>query len=60
MALLDKFETNGSTLNPLKGTQPEAALKDAATLPVNDSFSKGKYQSYILDTDRATDLTGNS
>ena len=58
MALKDKFEANGSELNPLAGTLPKGPLKDPKTLPLNNSFEKGRYQDYVLDTDKATDQTG--
>ncbi len=58
MAIKEKFEKDGSTFNELAGTIPTTALKDSKTLSVNDSFSKGRYQDYILDTDKATDQTG--
>tara|TARA_R110001606_G_C14966284_1_gene602567 strand:+ start:198 stop:398 length:201 start_codon:yes stop_codon:yes gene_type:complete len=60
MALKKQFEEKGSTLNPLAGTLPKGPLKDANTLPVNNSFDKGRYQDYILDTDKAIDITGDS
>lgn len=60
MALRDKFETEGSDLNPLKGTLPKAALKDAGTVNLNDTFGKGRYQDYVLDTEKAIDLTGGA
>lgn len=59
MALKSKFEAGGSAFNPLKGTLPKTALKSGETIPVNNTFSKGQYRDYVLDTDRATDLTGN-
>lgn len=59
MALKDKFESNGSSLNPLKGAKPTTSLSDGATIPVNDTFSKGQYRDYVLDTDKASDITGN-
>jgi hypothetical protein len=58
MALKNKFETNGSTLNVLAGTLPKGPLQDANTLPINNSFSKGRYQDYVLQTDQVTDNTG--
>lgn len=60
MALKDKFEANGSELNSLAGTLPKGPLKDPKTLPLNNSFEKGRYQDYVLDTDKATDQTGAS
>jgi len=58
MALKAKFEANGSQLNPLAGTLPKGALKDPQTLPLNNSFEKGRYQDYVLDTEKAIDQTG--
>lgn len=58
MALKDKFEANGSELNSLAGTLPKGPLKDPKTLPLNNSFEKGRYQDYVLATDKATDQTG--
>jgi hypothetical protein len=64
MALLDKLKKDGTTLTPLKGTLPTSTLvKDV--IQVNKTFSKGQYQTYVLDTKtalelkRAQDLTGN-
>lgn len=64
MALLDKLKKEGTTLTPLRGTLPTSTLvKDV--IQVNKTFSKGQYQTYILDTKtalelkRAQDLTGN-
>jgi len=60
MALRDKFETEGSNLNSLKGTLPKTALKDSNTVNLNDTFGKGRYQDYVLDTEKAIDLTGKA
>jgi hypothetical protein len=62
MGLLDRLKTKGTILSPLKGTKPTASLvKDA--LPLNNTFSKGLYQNYVVDikvdVKRAQDLTGN-
>lgn len=58
MALLDKLKKDGTTLTPLRGTRPTATLvKDV--IQVNDTFSKGQYQNYVVNTPRAQDLTGN-
>tara|TARA_R110001592_G_C12895427_1_gene726089 strand:- start:456 stop:641 length:186 start_codon:yes stop_codon:yes gene_type:complete len=59
MPLLKKFETEGSTLTPLTGNQPTAPLKNAGTIPVNNSFQNGTYEDTILETPRAVDTTGN-
>lgn len=62
MGLLDRLRTKGTTLSPLKGTKPTTSLvKDS--IPVNNTFSKGQYQNYVVDikvdVKRAQDLTGN-
>jgi len=58
MALLDKLQKEGTILTPLRGTKPTATLvKDV--IQVNDTFSKGQYQSYVVNTPRSLDLTGN-
>ena len=45
-------------LTPLRGTRPTATLvKDV--IQVNNTFSKGQYQNYVVNTPRALDLTGN-
>ncbi len=58
MPLLNKLETEGSTLTPLKGNQPKSSLQ-AGAIPVNNTFSKGTYIDYVSDTPRASDNTGN-
>ena len=58
MALLDKLQKDGTILTPLRGTRPTATLvKDV--IQVNDTFSKGQYQTYVVNTPRSLDLTGN-
>jgi hypothetical protein len=58
MALLDKLKKDGTTLTPLRGTRPTATLvKDV--IQVNNTFSKGQYQNFVVNTSRAQDLTGN-
>jgi len=58
MALIDKLKTEGTVLTPLRGTRPTATLvKDVIQL--NNTFSKGQYQNYVVETPRAQDLTGN-
>ena len=58
MALLDKLQKEGTVLTPLRGTRPTATwVKDL--IQVNDTFSKGQYQSYVVNTPRSLDLTGN-
>ena len=59
MPLLKKFETEGSQLTPLTGNQPSAPLKNAGTIPVNNTFSRGTYADYVSETPRAVDTTGN-
>ena len=49
MPLLNKFEQQGSTLTPLKGEQPTGPLKAGGTIPVNNTFSQGTYQTYVSD-----------
>jgi hypothetical protein len=58
MALLDKLQKDGTVLTPLRGTRPTATLvRD--TIPVNNTFSKGQYQNYVVNTPRSLDTTGN-
>jgi hypothetical protein len=62
MGLLNRFQTKGTTLTSLKGAKPKNTLvKDV--IQVNDTFSKGLYQDYIVDIKvdvrRAQDTTGN-
>ena len=58
MALLDKLKKDGTILTPLRGTRPTATLvKDV--IQVNNTFSKGEYQNFAVNTPRAQDLTGN-
>jgi hypothetical protein len=58
MALIDKLQKEGTVLTPLRGTRPTATLvKDV--IQVNDTFSKGQYQTYVVNTPRSIDLTGN-
>ena len=59
MPLLKKFEEKGSTLTPLKGEKPSAPLKGNGVIPINNTFEKGQYRDYIVDTPRASDTTGN-
>ena len=63
MSLFIKFQKDGSVLTPLRGTKPTATLvKDV--ININNTFSKGQYQDYVLDTkelvSRAKDLTAFS
>jgi len=48
------------TVTSLLGTLPKTALKDADTVILNDTFGKGRYQDYVLDTEKAIDLTGKA
>jgi hypothetical protein len=58
MALLDKLKKDGTTLTPLRGTRPTATLvKDV--IQINNTFSKGQYQNFVVNTPRSLDLTGN-
>ncbi len=59
MPLLNKFETEGSTLTPLRGEKPAAPLKNGGTIPVNNTFSQGTYQNYVSDAPNSVDATGN-
>ena len=56
MSLLKKLETDGSQYNgDLKGGLPKVSLQKDVSVPLNgfDTFSKGQYQNYVLDTDLA-------
>jgi hypothetical protein len=58
MALLDKLKKDGTVFTPLRGTRPTATLvKDV--IQINNTFSKGQYQNYVVETPRTQDLTGN-
>ena len=57
MPLLNKFEQDGSTLTPLRGEKPGAPLKGNGTIPVNNTFERGTYQDYVVDTPRASVVT---
>ncbi len=59
MPLLNKFETEGSTLTSLRGEKPSAPLKAGGTIPVNNAFSQGTYQNYVSDAPNSVDATGN-
>tara|TARA_R110000803_G_scaffold99458_1_gene167530 strand:+ start:1759 stop:1938 length:180 start_codon:yes stop_codon:yes gene_type:complete len=59
MPLLDRLETAGTTLTPLKGNQPTAPLQSGA-IPINNSFQDGTYQNTLSDSPRSTDNTGNA
>ena len=55
----DKMSYKGKVTS-LLGALPQGALKDPKTLPLNNSFEKGRYQDYVLDTEKAVDQTGAS
>lgn len=57
--ILNKFEKDGSTLTPLRGETPSAPLKGNGVIPINNTFEKGQYRDYVVDTPRASDTTGN-
>jgi len=59
MPLLSKLEVDGTTLTPLKGNIPTAALNGTGTIPINDTFNQGTYQEYVSDAPRSVDATGN-
>ena len=46
----------------LNGVEPKSALKYPGTFSINNTFSKGKYEDYVLQTkvfqDRVDDITG--
>jgi hypothetical protein len=59
MSLLNTLKEKGTTLTPLKANKPTNSLA-GSQLQINNTFSKGQYQLYILDTNelqRAKDLT---
>ena len=59
MSLLKKLKESGTLLTPLKATKPTESLV-GSQLKINNTFVKGRYQLYTLDTDelrRAKDLT---
>mgnify|MGYP006119095981 CR=1 FL=1 len=59
MPLLGLFENTGSLFNKLSGNPPHVSLlKD--TIPINDSFSKGKYLNYFMDFDNLPFPSGGS
>lgn len=63
MSILQKFNQQGTLLDGnLNGGRPSAALKDAGTLPINNTFRNGEYDTALPDgvePTRATDVTGN-
>jgi hypothetical protein len=59
MPLLNRLEQQGSTLTPLRGETPSAPLKGNGVIPINNTFEVGTYQDYVVDTPRASDVTGN-
>ena len=59
MALLNTLKEKGTTLTPLRANKPTSSLV-GSQLKINNTFVKGRYQLYILDTAelaRAKDLT---
>lgn len=58
MPLLNKLETTGTQMTPLKGKKPTAPLQSGA-IPINNSFQNGTYIDTISSTPRAVDTTGN-
>ena len=60
MPLLNKLETEGTTLTPLKGNVPKSSLQSGAIIPVDNTFSKGTYVDYVSEAPRAVDTTGNT
>tara|TARA_B110000908_G_C10109669_1_gene382440 strand:- start:382 stop:561 length:180 start_codon:yes stop_codon:yes gene_type:complete len=59
MPLLNKLETQGTSMTPLKGNKPSAPLQSGA-IPINNSFQSGTYIDTISSTPRAVDTTGNA
>jgi hypothetical protein len=63
MSILQKFNRQGTLLDgSMNGGRPSAALKDPATLPINNTFRNGEYDTALPDgveTSRASDITGN-
>lgn len=50
------------SLLDINGVEPSTALKDPSVGSINNTFSKGKYENYVLQTqlfqDRVDDITG--
>ena len=59
MPLLNKLEEDGTTLTPLKGNVPTAALNGTGTIPINNTFTQGTYQEFVSDAPSSVDTTGN-
>ena len=63
MSILQKFNQQGTLLDgSINGSRPTAALRDPATLPINNTFRFGEYDTALpdgIETTRATDITGN-
>lgn len=63
MSLYKRLTEKGTLLDgSLNGGRPKAALKDPSTLPINDTFRVGEYDTALpdgVDVSRATDVTGN-
>lgn len=47
-------------VSSLLGEKPKTSLKGEGYLSINDSFSKGTYQDYVLDTDAAGSTTDDT
>jgi hypothetical protein len=64
MSLLSKLTKDGTFYrNPQTGGKPTGALTAGSPPPINNTFSKGQYELYVLDTKeiaRAKDLTAFS
>tara|TARA_Y100000996_G_scaffold410026_1_gene391679 strand:- start:782 stop:988 length:207 start_codon:yes stop_codon:yes gene_type:complete len=58
MNLKDKLESGASELSKgLNGKLPKGALKADGVIPINGTFDEGRYQDYLVNADRAIDLT---
>jgi len=61
--LEDRLIKKGSPKSVNNGSIPTTANLAAGIIPINNTFSKGKYEDYVLDSGAtvgsAADLTGN-
>lgn len=61
--LEDRLIRKGSPKSVNNGSIPTTANLAAGIIPINNTFSKGKYEDYVLDSGAtvgsAADLTGN-
>ena len=61
--LEDRLVQKGSPKSVNNGSIPTTANLAAGIIPINNTFSKGKYEDYVLDSGAtvgsAADLTGN-